>query len=72
MRLGFEALDAENREAWTVFQSSVTRFTFDLHLVPLVLGPVLDAKAPDVRADLVARLTLLYDTLYPPPKVKDA
>jgi hypothetical protein len=72
VRTGFDALDAENREAWTVFQSAVTRFTFDLHLVPLVLAPVLDARPPEARADLVARLTLLYDTLYPPPKAKDA
>lgn len=71
MRAGLIELDAENQEAWAVFQAVLTRFTVDTHTVGLALAPVLDARAPEARADLLARLALLYDALYPPPKAKD-
>lgn len=61
-----EALDADNREAWRLFSIVVCRLTVD---VPGLAGPmlarVIEDKSAEDAIDLLERLGLIYDTLYP-------
>jgi hypothetical protein len=61
-------LDDDNRRAWTVFQQVAHRFVVDLHAGGTVLALALaDLPASDALA-CVERLSIIYDTLSPPPR----
>jgi hypothetical protein len=63
-----EGLWPENAEAWRIFHQVVSRFTHDLQAGGEALRR-LTAGVTDVDdyEDLLARLALIYDLLYPPP-----
>lgn len=72
MRIKREAIedDPMNARALTVFSQVATRFCADTHSGGAVLAKLMaDDSAEDVE-DLMARVTVLYDTLCPPPKRK--
>lgn len=50
-----------------MFQRIATRFVHDLGVGPAVLAPVLADKSPEDQADLLMRLTVLYDIICPAP-----
>jgi hypothetical protein len=63
-----EDLWSENAEAWRLFNQMATRFTADLHLGGEVFRR-LTAEVVDAEdlGDLLDRLSLIYELLYPPP-----
>lgn len=70
VRDALEGLWPENAEAWRIFHVAVTRFTVDLHAGNEALRRLtahLDETDPEAFSDLLARLGLIYDLLYPPP-----
>ena len=67
MREALEGLWPENAEAWRIFQQVVTRFTADLDLAAAVLTAALAEADLDSVGDLLARLSVIYEWLYPPP-----
>lgn len=60
-----EELWPENRAAWTFFRKLLTRFTFDLGCVGMALDRLTRDFEPEELADLLNRLSLIYDELYP-------
>lgn len=66
-----DALAPENAAAWTTFRRVVTRFHMDTHTVGVALASLTVGADPDDAADLMARLSLLYDVYYPPKKASD-
>lgn len=65
MAAALEALDPENRVAWTCYRQVVTRFTCATATVPLALDRLTRDLEPDDFSDLLARLTLIYDEVNP-------
>lgn len=63
-------LAPENADAWQLFFRVTSRFAADLHCVNAVLARVLDSLDGDEALDLLERLSLIYDTLCPPPEPK--
>ena len=61
------SLDADNRRAWDLSQTLLTRLVADTH----AFGPLLVQLAGNVDADefeaLLRRITLIYDVLVPAP-----
>jgi hypothetical protein len=62
-----EGLDPENREAWQLFGSIVSRLTLE---IPGVVGPMFAKVIRDLNSEdaieLVQRLSVIYDTVIPP------
>jgi hypothetical protein len=62
--------DAQNFEAWTLFHRCVTRFTVDTHIAHVMLEREVAEREKDDAFELMDRLTVLYDSLHPPPEKK--
>jgi hypothetical protein len=63
-----EALDdlwPENRAAWVFFRKLVTRFTVDMGCVGIALDRLTREMEPEEFADVLNRLSVIYDELYP-------
>ena len=60
----------ENAEAWRVFQGLASRLLVDWHLGPEVLRRLSEDFGPESFRDLMERLTVVYDLIYPPPPEK--
>lgn len=62
-----EELDEQNREAGSVFHALLSRLVME---VPALVGPVfdriLDDKTGADAAELLERLSLIFDALHPP------
>lgn len=63
-----EGLDPENRRAWNLMHTIASRFLADTHAVPLVLSRLTADDDPETLADLMTRLSIIYDVTCPPPK----
>jgi hypothetical protein len=57
----------ENVEAWRAFQSVTSRWLWDCHAVGHAWATLAEDLSSDDRIDLLERLGLIYDVLYPPP-----
>ncbi len=62
-----DGLDPDNRRAWRVYREAVSRLAADLHCGAEVLRRLTATVADEDWPDLWARLSLLYDTVNPPP-----
>lgn len=71
MTEAFDRLSQENVEAWGLYRRICTRFTFDFHAVPVLLGRVIEDRDMDEAIDLTERLAMIYDAVNPPPKKRD-
>lgn len=60
-------LDPFNARVWSIYKQVVTRLSADLHAGGVVLQAVTRDLDPDDFAEIWRRLTLLYNTLNPPP-----
>lgn len=67
-RIQTEALDDANREAWGLWLALGTRFVKDYGLGRWVIERACEGQAQDDIEDLVARLSVIYDTLCPLPQ----
>lgn len=65
--LAFEGLWPENRAAWGLSRRLLTRFTVDLHALPIALDRATRDLPAEDFLDLLDRLTMIYDALAPPP-----
>lgn len=63
-----QGLDAENARAWRLFQSLQTRFLVENRAVGMALAVFTADDSPEDVADLISRLSVLYDVYFPPPK----
>lgn len=62
-----DALDAENAEAWRTYATlTAHRWVWDMQAGPWWLGRVFDGLDDDDRDELMARVSVIYDTLHPP------
>ena len=61
-------LQPENREAWILFHQLACRFSMDFQATPPVLATVLRECDAEESLDLLQRLSVIYDAIYPPPK----
>ena len=66
VREAWEGLDDANREAWAMFQRLMSRFVVDLGAGSAVFARMTADVPDEAYADLVARLTVLYDIVCPP------
>jgi hypothetical protein len=65
-----DALDGlwpENRAAWTLSRQILSRFTYDTRSVALALDRATRDLDPAAWLELVERLAMIYDFVYPPP-----
>lgn len=65
LRQALDALDADNRRAWTLWQRIAHRLVVDLHAGGQVLAWALADDRPDDALLMVERLAIIYDTLQP-------
>lgn len=61
------ALDADNQRAWALTHTVCSRFLGDAHAVGLALNRLTTDLDTDDFADMLSRVTLIYDVLCPPP-----
>lgn len=59
-------LDAENREAWSAYQTCANRFVVDYQAGPVLLDRLTRDWDADDFVALMERLRIIYDTLQPP------
>jgi len=60
----------ENMAAWTLFHQVACRFSVDFHATPPMLAAVLRECDAEESLELLQRLSVIYDTVYPPPPKK--
>lgn len=65
IKRALSGLDAENRQAWRVWQQVAHRVVVDLQAGGYVLGLALADLAPADALQCVERLSIIYDTLQP-------
>lgn len=71
IRQALEGLWPENERAWRLFNQLATRLVADLGIGAEAFR-ILAADIPaDDMPDLLTRLAVIYDVVYPPPKVPD-
>jgi len=71
VRQALDGLRPENEQAWRLFHRLGSRFVVDFG-VGAEAFKRLTADVPDDEVpDLLQRLALIYDGLYPPPKMPD-
>lgn len=63
-----DGMDLENRRAWDLTHLLCSRLMADTHGAGPLLVALTSDLDPEERADLLRRMTLIYDTLVPPPK----
>ncbi|MGE3521168.1 MAG: hypothetical protein AB7J63_19670, partial [Vicinamibacterales bacterium] len=63
-----DTLDADNARAWELAHLLWSRFLSDAHGVTPALLRLTTDLDDEAFADLLRRLTLMYDVLVPPPK----
>ncbi len=56
----------ENLAAWKLFHQIACRFSVDFQATPPVLSAVLRDQDAEESLDLLQRLSVIYDTVYPP------
>lgn len=62
-----DGLDADNREAWSLFTTLYCRLAVDLPGVAgAVLARVIEDRRGDEATDLLERLSLIYEIVCPP------
>lgn len=71
-RAWLDRLDDANRDAWEVWLSMGTRLVKEFGLGPLLLARACEGRASEDVDDLVARLSVLYDTLCPVPQGRES
>lgn len=70
-RIKRDALDDDNLHAWRLWLTVGTRFVKDFGAAPQVLARVMEGMDADDVDELLARLSVIYDTLCPvQPKVE--
>lgn len=55
----------ENRAAWSLSRSLLTRFAADCHLVPVILDRLTREQDAEAFEDTVTRLGMIYDEVCP-------
>ncbi len=65
MRQTVDALTPENARAWALFRTLATRFVFETHSVPTVLSRLTAEEEPELFAETVQRLAVIFDLVYP-------
>jgi len=65
VRQRFDGLDPENAEAWGAFQTCATRFCVESRSTGAVLTRIGESLETEAFADLVARISLIYDGVVP-------
>lgn len=68
MSEAIDKLDAQNYEAYRLYQQVVTRFAVEAHAIPLALQRMTADWSLDEFADLWDRFGVLHDVFCPPPK----
>jgi hypothetical protein len=63
-----DGLDPENRRAWDLMHTIASRFLADAHAIPAVLSRLTAEDDMETFADLVTRLSIIYDIQCPAPK----
>lgn len=58
--------DDANRQAWQLFRQVATRFLSDAHAIPLALERLTADMDAETFADVVERLTVIYNVVCPP------
>lgn len=66
----YDDLRPENKEAWALYKQLCTRFTHEFHIAPVLMQKAVAELDFDEAATLAQRLTVIYDTLYPPKPEK--
>ena len=67
-----DALDPENRAAWSLYQQMAKRFVVDVGIGAEVFRRLTEAEDAETVCDRVQRLAIIYDVLSPPPEPKRA
>ena len=67
----FDQVWPENVEAWSLYRRLCSRFTYDFHVVPVLLKKAVEERDTDESIELTERLSMIYDVVNPPPKKKD-
>jgi hypothetical protein len=65
VRERLDGLWPENRAAWTLYQSLMSRFTYDCGVIGPLLQSILDPLEPEDRLTLTKRLAIIYQELIP-------
>lgn len=65
VRQALDGLDADNAAAWGLFRRLCTRFVVDRRLTPMLLARETAGLDDEDTADLVTRLSILYEAFYP-------
>lgn len=68
----WRGLDADNADAWHLYQRLVTRFAMETHTVGVQLARALADLDDEHAGELCDRLAILYDVLVPVRTPRDA
>ncbi len=63
-----DGLDAQNHDAYRLYQQVVTRFAVEAHAIPLALSRITEDLSQDEFTDLWERFGVLHDVFCPPPE----